>query len=268
MQTTTFQNNKNIALNIQNTINIISNHMNLKSITTFFFVFLIGIISSKAQYVKLPESLKENSEILPVKGRNGIQINQVITFGDFKTSKIKKGWTKTSKFTSSATSVSSSSQKFSFVQNGPNNIAADVACLGELSKIDIEIIKNLFSIGTDFKSCFTGSITISETEIWDFIIIDPEKKPDNGSSSGFIRKENSELIELFASTELEGKKIPKFLQGVVQGYEFRMADEPIGIVSLYNKGDVILKNGLPDNIKLVIASLSTALLVKADLNDQ
>ena len=68
------------------------------------------------------------------------------------------------------------------------------------------IIKNLFTIGTDIKNCFTGSIIISESETWEFIIVDPDSKPDNGSSSGFIRHGNDELIELYAIIELEGKK--------------------------------------------------------------
>lgn len=104
------------------------------------FVLFIGVYTSGAQDVKLPMSLKDSAEILPVKGRYGKQFNQVITFGDYSTSKIKKGWTKTSSFNSGAKSMSKSSQKFSFTQYGKNNTEAEVSCLGELSKADIEII--------------------------------------------------------------------------------------------------------------------------------
>ncbi|NQU34578.1 MAG: hypothetical protein HQ521_15215 [Bacteroidetes bacterium] len=246
-------------------------------ILTLYFMLLVGIISGVSQGVKLPETLKDNSAILPVKGRMGMQINQVITFGDFKTSKIKKGWTKSTKvtstnsvlFASKTASVSKASQKFSFTQFGPDNMEAEVACLGELSQADIELIKNIFAIGIDFKNCFSGSIEIvNDSTTWEFIIIDPDSKPDTDVSSGFIRNGNDELIELYAITELEGKKIPKFLQGAVQGYEFRLNGKPIGAVSLYNKGNVIFYDNISDTHKLVIASLSTALLVRTDLNDQ
>lgn len=235
-------------------------------ITFLFSIF--GHTSVYAQGVKIPEKLIDSSTIIPVKGRYGIVINQVITYGDFKTSKIKKGWTTTSTFTSNAASVSKSSQKFSFTQFAPGHMEAQVSCLGELSQADIEIIKNLFTIGTDIKNCFTGNIIISDVDAWEFIIVDPDSKPDNGSSSGFIRHGNDELIELFAIIELEGKKIPKFFQGTVYGFEFRLNGETIGTVSLYNKGAVIFRNGISDNLQLVIASLSTALLVKEDLRDQ
>lgn len=235
---------------------------------TLFLLLFAGMCFVSAQTVKLPESLTDNAEILSVKGRYGKQFNQVITFGDFTTSKIKKGWTKTSSFTSGAKSVSKSSQKFSFTQFGPNNSEAEVACLGELSKADIEIIKNLFVVGMDFKNCFTGSIQMATDSVpWEFIILDPDAKPDTESSKGFIRKGNEQLIELFGITELEGKKIPKMLQTLI-GWEFRLNGQAIGVVSLYNKGAVVLKDGISEEHKMVIASLSTALLVRVDLTDQ
>ena len=251
--------------------------MKIKLSLAICLILFVSITTSVAQDVKLPESLKDNSTILPVKGRMGMQINQVITFGDFKTSKIKKGWTKSTKVTSSTevlfasktASVSKASQKFSFTQFGLGNMEAEVACLGELSQADIELIKNIFALGIDFKNCFSGSIEIvTDSTTWEFIILDPDSKPDTEASSGFIRNGNDELIELFAITELEGKKIPKFLQGAVQGYEFRLNGKPIGAVSLYNKGNVIFKDNISDTQKPVIASLSTALLVRTDLNDQ
>ncbi len=67
---------------------------------------------------------------------------------------------------------------------------------------------------------------------------------------------------------MKGKRIPKFLQGAVQGFEFRQNGEAIGAVSLYNKGAVIFNDNISDTQKLLIASLSTALLVRTDLNDQ
>jgi hypothetical protein len=232
------------------------------------FVLFIGVYTSGAQDVKLPMSLKDSAEILPVKGRYGKQFNQVITFGDYSTSKIKKGWTKTSSFNSGAKSMSKSSQKFSFTQHGKNNTEAEVSCLGELSKADIEIIKNLFVVGMDFKNCFTGSIQFPVDSVdWEFIILDPDDVPDTESSKGFIRKGNEEIIELFGITELEGKKIPKLFQTLI-GWEFRLNGQPIGVVSLYNKGAVVLKSDISNEHKLVIASMSTALLVRSDLSDQ
>ena len=222
-----------------------------------------------AQDVKLPDALKTNALVYPVKGRQGMQLNQVISFGDFTTSKIKKGWTKTSGFTSGMKSVSKSSQKFSFTQFAPDKSQAEVACLGELSKAELEVIRNLFSVGVDFKNCFTGSISIETDSLaWEFVIIDPDSKPENAVSSGFVRHGNVELIELYAITELERKKIPGFLQGVVQGFVFRIDEQPVGAVSLYNKGTVVFSESASAEQKLVMSALSTALLVRANLNDQ
>lgn len=35
----------------------------------------------------------ENSSVYKARGKNGWQINQVISFGEYKTGKIKRGWT-------------------------------------------------------------------------------------------------------------------------------------------------------------------------------
>lgn len=241
-----------------------------KLVHTLFVGFMLAVILPVgAQDIKLPEALKSNSVVYPVKGRQGVVINQVISFGDFTTSKIKKGWTKTSRITSGVKSASKSSQKFSFTQIDPEKEQAEVSCLGQLSQAEIEIVRNLLALSYEFKNCFTGSVeVVADSTTWEFIIIEPDSKPETGGSSGFIRNGNKELIELFAITALEGKKIPGFLQGVVQGFEFRLDGQPIGAVSLYNKGNVVFSESASAPLKLVMASLSTALLVRSNLNEQ
>ncbi len=240
------------------------------TLTVAIFMLLCG----SAQEIKVPESLKINCEVYSVKGRWGKQFNQVITFGEYSTSKIKKGWTKTTTVSSSTplnrdVVYQDASQKFSFEQYYSSDLKADVICSGKLSSLYMEVVKNLFSVGTDFQNVFSGNILIigADSLSWDFSVNNPGQMPDiEGNTSGAIIRNGEMPILMYAVSEIEGKKIPKFLQSLY-GYVFEQNDEPIGAVSLYNKGVVTIKKGLDEERQLVIAAVSTAMLVRQDLDE-
>ena len=52
------------------------------------------------------------------------------------------------------------------------------------------------------------------------------------------------------------------------GFEFLMDGKPIAALSMFNDGKVWMKNTLSDEIKTVIAAISTSLLVRDNLEDE
>ncbi|MBU2651412.1 MAG: hypothetical protein KKA81_10800 [Bacteroidetes bacterium] len=78
-----------------------------KLLPLLFMSLILNFLNAYSQEIEVPEKLKENMSVFNVKGRQGIQINQVITFGDFHTSKVKKGWTKTTTIKDANTSYKS-----------------------------------------------------------------------------------------------------------------------------------------------------------------
>ncbi len=232
-------------------------------------------VNLNAQEIKIPASLKDNSEVYNVKGRYGIQINQEISFGSFHTSKIKKGWTKATTvsgsggfFLPNSTEYKNASQKFNFEQYYGEKLLAKVNCTGKLSTISYEVVKDFFAIGTDFKNVFTGIIIPDNDSIaWNLIVNNPDQMADSESGqSGAIIKKNETAILIYGVSELEGKKIPKLLQTLI-GFLFVKDGEPIGAVSLYNKGVVTIGKDIDNELKLVIAAASTSLLVRERLDD-
>ena len=57
-----------------------------------FSILLLFITSCTAVKLSVPPSFSEKATQLPVKGINGWQVNQRLSFGDYATSKIKRGW--------------------------------------------------------------------------------------------------------------------------------------------------------------------------------
>jgi hypothetical protein len=52
------------------------------------------------------------------------------------------------------------------------------------------------------------------------------------------------------------------------GYEFVYKDQAIGAVETINNGKVWFKNDLQDDLKLVLASLSSSLLLRTSLEER
>lgn len=136
--------------------------------------------------IELPEELKTNTETMDLKGRWGWQMNQVIKFGDYYTSKIKKEWITTthSKF---LTDFKKAKQKFSFTQSDPSGKSANVNCFGELEQRDIDIIKDFFAYKLEYKNVFSGSIEPgSDTLSWNYIVNEPDDNLGETEAMGYM----------------------------------------------------------------------------------
>ena len=56
-------------------------------------IFIAAVlVSCSSAKLSVPEKFKSQATQMPVKGINGWQINQQLSFGNFQTSKIKRGW--------------------------------------------------------------------------------------------------------------------------------------------------------------------------------
>ncbi len=90
--------------------------MKLKSIT-FFFAFA-AITSCSTSNIAVSENLRQNSSVMDVKGNAGLLINQKISFGNFYTSPIKRGWTNRTELTVLGIRHEKAKQPIEFTQFG------------------------------------------------------------------------------------------------------------------------------------------------------
>jgi hypothetical protein len=242
----------------------------LRTIKTFLFAGTLSffLFSCRTAEVAVNNDLKNETEIYQVKGRQGFQVGQTISFGDFKTSKVKRGWT----FGYSVPFIvrfNGAREKISFQQFGPGNSSADVALVSRFKETEYEPLKDYFSISLKYKNYFAGTLKVAgKEESWDFIVhnVDGASRSLNKNTTVGLLRSGKEQITITGIRELEGAS--SFItQNDVYGYEFRSGETVIGAVSTINNGKVWFKKGLDANLKLVLAGVSSGLMLRNNVEE-
>ena len=227
-----------------------------------FIVLLttLGLFACKPAEITLSSDL--NAQAMPVKGRNGLQIGQVIRYGEYKTDKVRRGWTG-SYDVPFILRFQGAKEKMSFTQFGPDGKLAQVACVSKFQSTELPIVQDFFGIPLEYQNFFAGNISIA-TMNWDFIIHNP-----NGdflrekASAGFVQN-GSNRIDIQAIRGLKGQ--PDWMKKLtVFGHEFMINGKVVGAVSTVNRGKVWIDETLDANTRTVIAALATGLLLRTDV---
>ncbi|KQS33395.1 hypothetical protein [Dyadobacter sp. Leaf189] len=234
----------------------------------FTAAFSLLIFSCRTAEVAVNNQLKTDTETYQVKGRQGFQIGQVLSFGDYKTSKVKRGWT----FSYSLPFIvkfNGAREKISFQQFGLNGTTADVALVSRFKESEYAPLEDYFSISLKYKNYFAGTVKIAESsESWDFLVHNVDgasRSLSKNSTVGFVRS-NHIKIEIEGIRELEGST--SFLtQNDVYGYQFTWDGKVVAAVSTINNGKVWFKKELDPNLKLVLASVSSGLMLRNNMDD-
>ncbi|WP_247237117.1 hypothetical protein [Telluribacter sp. SYSU D00476] len=236
---------------------------------TLMLAFMaLAFTACRTAEVAVTNDLKSVSTEYSVKGRQGFQIGQVLTFGDYTTSKVKRGWT----FSYSIPFVArfnGAREKLSFQQFGPGGRSAEVAFVSRFRDVDVSPVREYFSLSTNYRNYFAGGIELSGSkEGWEFILhnVDGGRTLKN-TTLGFIRSNtDGTRITIVGLRELEGgSKLANPTS--VYGYEFQLDGQTIGAVSTLNNGKVWLKDNIHPELKLVLASVSSGLMLRHNVEE-
>ncbi|MBV6441054.1 MAG: hypothetical protein EPGJADBJ_02733 [Saprospiraceae bacterium] len=234
----------------------------MKPTTLVALLALTSLFACRTPEITLDPSL--TAEAMSVKGRNGLQIGQVIRYGEYTTDKVRRGWTK-GYDVPFIVRFQGAKEKLSYTQFGPDNTRAEVACISKFKSTEIQLVRDFFGIPLDYQNFFAGTVSLGEGgSNWDFIIHNP-----NGdflrekASAGFV-KNGARQIEIQAIRGLEGQ--PDWMkQLTVYGHEFRLGGKVVGAVSTVNKGKVWIDNTLDAETRTIIAAVATGLLLRTDV---
>ena len=232
---------------------------------TLLLVSILSFIVSCTPDLVLNNDLKEKTEVMQVKGKQGFRIKQVISYGEFETSKVKRSWT-TSYNIPLIVTFKGAKQKLSYLQvDGKRNVA-EVFGASVYSEKEIGWLSEYFKIQLDYKSYYTGTIALDKgTNNWDYIIFNPNTAHWNNVTRGFARN-GSEEIEIKGVKKLKGQA--SFMNLDVYGYEFIKNGRSIGAVSIVNNGRVWMRTDLDDETRLVLASLSSGLMLRDNIEEE
>lgn len=227
-------------------------------------LFFVALAACKTPQMYVTPELLNNSETLAVSGRQGFRIGRSLSFGEYSTGKVRQGWVKGYDIPFFVR-FQGMKEKLSFQQFDHSGQLADVFAAGKFRSTELPVVHDYFNIVLKEKNEFAGSVVLNEgLDVWEFLLYNPDGEAFRKNDAGFIRSETDWIKVTGISALQEGKSLSaKFL-----GYEFILNGQPIGAVETINSGKVWLKEELPADLKLVLASLSSALLLRSNLEEK
>lgn len=205
-----------------------------------------------------------NATALPVKGRNGLQIGQVIRYGEYTTDKVRRGWTK-GYDVPFFIRFQGAQEKLSFTQFGPHHTHAEVSCISKFKNTEVMLVRDFFGIPIDYQNFFAGNITLQDGKTnWTFIVHNPNGDFLRRKASAGFAQNGTQRIEVEAIRGLDGQ--PEWMKELtVFGHEFSIGGKVVGAVSTINRGKVWISDSLDAETRTVIAAMATGLLLRTDV---
>ncbi len=259
-------------------------------------LFCISIIlgGCNTMVPALSVSEEETVESFPVKGRQGLLINQKLQFGDYSTSRVKRSWTRGGNtridipFGTVANEdypnligmdYVSKDQSFNFQMNDIKGYNSDVYGSSQFRSRDLLIGDNPNSVVNVLQDIF-GKTDFSENIFYMQLFLNDQREPwqlliDNHASE-FFAKEYQGIFALNRDTYYTLKPITKLLgkNGSVNeifgsvGFEvFDTQDRLVGAVSLVDNGQVYFTTKDAKE-RFILANLFSALLLQQDVSEQ
>ncbi len=267
---------------------------------TFYFLLasLVILASCSTPKLAIPEQFSSVSEKMHIKGLNGWMINQKLTFGTYKTSKVKRGWNtkttrqdKNSDVTSeerimklfnvtNTNTTSNQKQKYQYsIEDGKQ--VAEVFCSERMSSEELQVFTNNrwlgdFSQTKNYQYSFTAAIlpmSIKE-EPWQLVVYNNYDKKKDTAKKWFdlpyveeegVATNGKDTIQIKPLrvkniTSKDGKE-RQFPVKILGGYELRLDDGVIGVIDSMGHALWIYKD-LDEPTKLIVASICSALMLR------
>ena len=268
--------------------------------SNLLFVSLIFMASCTTAKLSVPSSFSEQATRLPVKGINGWQVGQKLSFGNYHTSKIKRGWDFSSsvsytKFRISPeealikvfdinTEKNTNNQKNKFqytIEEG--NLMAEVYATEKFKEKQLVYKSNNPWIGNASKTnkyeySFTAAIvplTLTDKAPWSVVLINKYDLAKDTVQTIFDKhyveeegyatngKENI-AIRPIRTDRVAGKNGDeiKVLGGkMLSGYELQWNEETVAMIDIL-ENSIWISNNIGADKKMISASVASAILLK------
>ena len=200
---------------------------------------------------------------MPVEGRKVLKPNGDFKIGSFTVANVHRGWRNMGGFSIFSYNNVKARQQYQFsLQNDQGNewYVFGASKLQEKSLksdtgVTIRVAPNMEYYASHFTSPESGQ--------WHLLTIDPNdymrrNKFEGELSNGAI---TYSIVPVF---KFEGKSLP--MSNLI-GYEFKERNETVGAVQVINNGKVWMKQDLPADTRMVLASAMASLLLYEKLNE-
>ncbi len=264
-----------------------------------YLFILIAFSACTAAKLSVPGQFSSQTTKHPVKGINGWQVNQRLNFGNYHTSKIKRGWDFTASVQYTRFSIrpedmllkvfnintdnnrNTQRGKFQYTLEDGNNVT-EIYATEKFNEKQL-IYKSDSWLGNvsrtnRYEYAFTAAIvpvTIADYQPWSLVLLNKyDAANDTGrgifdrpyvEEEGYATNGKEKImirpLRIEKVTTASGKQTKVFGGKLLSGYELRWDDGVVGIVDILDN-NVWIVNELEPKEKLILASVSSALLLK------
>jgi hypothetical protein len=263
-------------------------------------IVAVLLASCTAAKLSVPPQFSSQATKMPVKGLNGWMISQKLSFGNYQTSRIKRGWDFTAsvqytKFrmspeeyilkvfdinTDKGTNYQRNRFQYTITDSG---LEAEIWATEKFQEKQLVYKSNNPYIGkasqtNSYQYSFTAAIVpLSEKgeEPWSLVLINKYDRKTDTARRVFDRpyveeegyatngKENIAIrpLRLDKVTTASGKETKVFGGKLLSGYELQWDGGVVGVIDILDN-QVWIANNLAPKDKLMIASIASAMLLK------
>lgn len=254
---------------------------------------VLASFSCKTMQPALSISESDLLESHPVKGRQGLLINQRLKFGEYETSRVKRSWTRGGNTRLNypfgtiadptypnliSMDYVARNQAYYFQMSDAYGNISDVYGISDYKSQDLQIGDNPNSIINILQDIF-GKTDYAENLFYLQFYLNDERRPwqlllDNHAAAFFIKEyqgvfalNEKTYFTLKPITKVMGKKGPEEVWAGNMGFEiFNSSDESVAAVSLVDGGNVYFHTKDPKE-RFIVANLSAALLLQQDVTE-
>lgn len=236
------------------------------------------------------ESLKQERDEYAVAGRQGLLINQKLSFGEFRTTELKRSWTKGggSKFGTGTIGATAGEfenlisieyikrkQTVQFDMTDGKSTAATY-CVAKFNAKDLEIGKHtnsVLNIGMDLlklggwseSTYYVQIYTPNTNRPWEMLIDNQAAQAKSKTYTGLLSLSKEQYYTIVPVSQVEKKNGKTSTALAVLGFEFRnAAGKAVAAVSLIDKGMVFMGK-VSNEERLLLANACAALLLQEEI---
>lgn len=262
----------------------------MKKFVTLFALCSL-LFSCTPAKIAVDDSAWSQKEELAVKGRQGFLIKQKLSFGEFKTTTVKRSWTKGSSWAFGIPLANDwveslnlefvkrkQTVRFNLIDEKGNE--SEVTAFSKVRWRDltignnpnsiVNIIGDIMKIGDDGTNTYAVRIFPSKNEsAWEMLIDNNAAQVNAKTYTGLLAKNKSEyyvVAPVYKLMNKQGKAVSLPLGGSV-GFEFRDKNgNTVAAVSLIDNG-VVYFNKVSPQEKFLLANAVAALLLQQQLDE-
>jgi hypothetical protein len=241
----------------------------------------------KPLVVEPPAELATTSQALHVTGRQGWQLRRQLSFGDYSTSVVKAAATHTRTQTCPNgcsnldllafkrrfdEAFSTSTSKLDFDLRQADGRETHVQALSRLDQQHREWISRWFGLPTEVtvelmrQASFAGTIepTEGDAPAWRFVVQEANDSTGAVHRLGWAQDDTGRRLTLSSLRHWQGEdaRVARLMPGLHLGYAIELEGRMVAAVSTTGDGTVWLRDGLPADLRLSLASLASALLLR------